>query len=165
MPRRQPLSPPTIARRARSATASAVVAIALTACGSDATGPVSVPAATPNAASAQACARLDDALPQTVLDQPARSTEPDSPTTAAWGDPAIVLVCGVPRPAARTPGAQLFDVDGVTWFAQELTAGTRFTSEGRLTNVQVDVPDDYRPEAEALVDLAPAIAASIPAKR
>jgi hypothetical protein len=149
-----------------SAALVALAASGLSACGSDNTGPVPVATANPTPrAAAVACDRLDDALPITLIGQSQRPTSPDSPTTAAWGDPEIVLTCGVPRPAARAPGAQLFEIDGITWFAEELTAGTRFTSEGREANVQVDVPDDYRPEAEALVDLAPSIKASIPAAR
>lgn len=102
-------------------------------------------------------------MPSQVLGQSARATSPDSSTTAAWGSPEIVLVCGVERPAARTLGAQLFVVNGITWFAEELTTGTRFTSEDRTANIRVDVPDTYRPEAEALIDLAPAIKEAVPA--
>lgn len=149
-----------------SVTIIALAITSLSACGSDSTGPVPVATTNPTPrAAAAACDRLDDALPATVLGQSQRPTEPESPTTAAWGDPEIVVTCGVPRPAARAPGAQLFEIDGITWFAEELTAGTRFTSEGRVANVQVDVPDDYRPEAESLIDLAPAIKTSVPATR
>lgn len=133
------------------------------ACAGESTGPVPVATASPTSARIDtSCARLDEALPATVLDQAQRPTAPESTTTAAWGDPEIVLTCGVERPAARAPGAQLFEIQGITWFAEELTAGTRFTSEDRIANVRVDVPDDYRPEAEALIDLAPAINATIP---
>jgi hypothetical protein len=147
----------------RVCAAVGVSAFLLASCASESTDPVPVATASPTTArSDAACALLDQALPETVLDQVQRPTTPQSPTTAAWGDPEIVLTCGVGRPAARAPGAQLFDIQGITWFAEELTAGTRFTSEGRIANVRVDVPDDYRPEAEALIDLAPAINATIP---
>jgi hypothetical protein len=128
-------------------------------------GAVPVEPAAPRGDAATACDALDQALPATLRDQPARPTVPESTTTAAWGDPAITLTCGVPRPAERQGDAQLFEIDGVTWFAQPLTRGTRFTSEERVANVRVDVPVDYRPEAEVLVDLAPAIRDAVPLVR
>jgi hypothetical protein len=123
---------------------------------------VDVPVAEPTGATRSVCLDFDAALPDTLLAQAARTTEPDSPFTAAWGSPAITMVCGVARPAERTADAQLFEIEGVTWFAQELTEGTRFTSEGRVANVQVNVPATYRPEADALVELAPALKDAIP---
>jgi hypothetical protein len=68
----------------------------------------------------------------------------------------------VPRPPERQGDAQLFEIEGITWFAQPLTRGTRFTTEDRVANVRVDVPDDYRPEAQVLVDLAPALDSAVP---
>jgi hypothetical protein len=127
-------------------------------------GPLDVAFDEPEGAERAACLALDEEIPDTLLGQSARATEPESPFTAAWGAPAITVVCGVPRPRERTPDAQLFEIDGVTWFAQPLTAGTRFTSEDRVANVQVDVPERYRPEADALVELAPAITGSIEPK-
>jgi hypothetical protein len=128
-------------------------------CGS---GAVPVEPAAPTGAAASACRSLVGSLPTTVGAAELRPTDPESATTSAWGDPAITLTCGVPRPAERQGDAQLFEIDGVTWFAQPLTRGTRFTSEDRVANVQVDVPVDYRPEAEVLVDLAPAIRDTLP---
>jgi hypothetical protein len=135
--------------------------LALSGCGQD---DVAVPAPMPPATAVDACRQLQTELPATVLDGARVMTDPASEFTAAWGDPAITLTCGVPRPAARTADAQLLEVNGVTWFPQDLSNGTRFTTEERVANVQVDVPIDYRPEAEALIGLAPAIATNVPAK-
>ena len=131
----------------------------IAACG---TGDVDAPLPTPTGEAVSACDALGEQWPSVILDQPSRRTSPTSAYTAAWGDPAIVATCGVPTPPERLADAQLFEVDGVTWFAQELTNGTRFTSEGRAANLRVDVPIDYRPEAEALIDLAPAILDTVP---
>ena len=107
-----------------------------------------------------ACAALTDELPDRVVDQPPRSTTPDSPLTAAWGDPAILLRCGVPRPPALTATSQLVSVNGVDWFAEELTAGYVFTTVGRSPYVEVTVPDDYAPEIAPVTELSAAVAAA-----
>ena len=86
------------------------------------------------------------------------------PTTplAAWGDPPIVLRCGVGRPEDMAPTSEAVEIDGVSWFPQQLTAGYRFTTTGLGTRVEVTVPAAYAPETGPLVDLSPVIAASMP---
>ncbi len=74
-----------------------------------------------------------------------------------------MLRCGVGVPAALTPTSQLLTVDGVDWLPEKLTAGYLFTTVGRSVNVEVSVPSAYSPEADALADLSPAVAAAIPA--
>ncbi|MCZ3387172.1 MAG: DUF3515 domain-containing protein [Actinomycetia bacterium] len=111
---------------------------------------------------AQICAELDDAWPGTVSGQALRETGPESSLTAAWGDPAIVVRCGVPRPAALEPTSQLTSVNGVDWFAEELTGGYLFTTYGRQIYVEVSVPADYAPEIAPVTELTTAVAATIP---
>jgi hypothetical protein len=93
-------------------------------------------------------------LPATVAGQESRDTDPASDLTAAWGDPAITVRCGVPDPAALTPEAQLFTINGVSWFPQQLSAGYVFTTYQRKTNVEVTVPDDYAPESGPVTELS-----------
>lgn len=114
------------------------------------------------ATAAAVCARVAAALPTTLAGQDRREVTPDTGSTAAWGDPPIVLRCGVPVPAARTPTSLLTTVDDVDWFAEELTAGMLFTTDGRTVNVEVAVPDAYQP-ATVLVDLGPVLASVDPA--
>jgi len=131
-------------------------------CSSGSNG-VSVAVPTPSSsAAALSCSHLDASLPHTVQGQASRTTSPDSPLTAAWGDPAITLSCGVATPPALTPTSQLVVVNGVSWLPQQLTHGYRFTTVRRVANVQVDVPDAYSPEAGALADLAQPIKQTIP---
>jgi len=125
-----------------------------------ATVDVTPPGPSPDVAAT--CRDLAAQLPDVVAFQDSQPTEPDSELTSAWGDPAIVFRCGVDVPAALTATSQLITVDGVDWFPQELTAGYRFTTTGRTANVEVSVPDDYAPEAEALVDLAQAVGDTVP---
>lgn len=103
-----------------------------------------------------ACRTVVAALPDAVADQ--ASTPVDSARVAAWGDPRIVLRCGVQEPAALQPTSRCDDVDGIGWFTQGREGGGRlFTTIGRDPDVSVEVPPDYEPAGTALVDLADAI--------
>lgn len=51
----------------------------------------------------------------------------------------------------------MVSIDGVDWFTQQLTRGTRFTATGRAAYVQVDIPEDYTSATDALTDLAHAV--------
>lgn len=120
--------------------------------------------APPTPERAAACTRLHDALPGDLDDRDGRETSPDSELTAAWGDPPVVLRCGVPRPAALTATSEVVEVDGVEWFLEESDGAFVFTTTGRRAYVEVRVPAGT-PRAEAtspLVDLAPALTETIP---
>lgn len=126
----------------------------LVACGS---GPVDVEAPQPGGTAVDECAALLAALPDVIVEQDRRDVSPEDALAAAWGDPAIVLRCGVPEPAGLRPSSECFVVNDVGWFAQESDDHVVFTTIGRSTNVEMAVPDDYAPEANAL----PAVAAPI----
>ena len=113
-------------------------------------------------AAAYTCAALHGRLPDEVSGQTVTAVEPQSPYTQAWGSPAIVLRCGVPVPAALTPTSQLVSVDGVDWLPEQLSDGYRFSTVGRAVTVEVTVPHHYAPEAGALADLSPVVAAADP---
>ena len=115
------------------------------------------------AVDADTCADFMAALPDTLMDKASRPTDPASDLTAAWGDPAITVRCGVPDPAALTPTSQLITIDGVDWFPEQTDGGYRFTTYDRVTNVEVDVPDDYSPEADAATLLSPLVKDAVPA--
>jgi len=120
---------------------------------------VAVAPPSPGPTPAAACADLATHLPDRVHALSRREVTPPSPLTAAWGDPPIVLRCGVPRPAALRADSTVLSVNGVDWFAQNLTRGTRFTTTGRVAYVQVDVPEDYTSPTDALADLTEAVRA------
>lgn len=142
---------------ARAVALSTTAALALAGC-STTTLRVSPPEPAPNEVAV--CTELHAHLPERVLDEPERETAPDSDLTAAWGD--IVLRCGVDRPAALDATSQLFEIEGVDWFAQPLTKGTRFTTVGRDAYVEVDVSRDYEPEADVLLELAEPVKEHVP---
>ena len=111
---------------------------------------------------AAACDAWADALPSTLVDQVVRETHPDSPLVAAYGDPPIVLRCGVARPEALEPTSQLVSVNGVDWFPEPLSNGYLFTTVGRVADVEVAVPADYAPEAGPLVELSDVVTSTLP---
>ena len=133
----------------------AVALLSLTACSSGLA--VSPPNPPPVGAAAYTCSAVHGALPDEVDGHGVTATTPKSPLTAAWGQPAIVLRCGVPTPKALTPTSQLVTINGVSWLPEQLTQGYLFTTVGREVNIEVAVPDAYSPEANVLVDLTPVI--------
>jgi hypothetical protein len=137
----------------------ALAGFAVTGCGF---GPVTVEPHEADPASTDICETLLDELPETVGDAVRRDVTPESAQAAAWGQPPIVLRCGVGMPAAYRPDAQLLDTDGIGWFAEEGDGGTFFTSTDRQILIEVAVPDDYAPEGFILYDINPAVAANVP---
>jgi len=113
-------------------------------------------------ADARTCAALVKALPDRVSDQPRRKADTGDGYAAAWGDPAIELRCGVPKPAGLTPASACQTTNGVDWFVPPSQVTGRptdvtMTTVGRSVYVEVRVPEDYFPPATAMVDLAHAV--------
>ena len=104
----------------------------------------------------EACEPILAAAPIRILGELQRETTPADAAAIAWGDPPIVLVCGV---SIEVPvDAQVVEVDGVAWVAESTDAGTVFTTLETAPAVQVRVPVDYRPEIDVLTELGDAIA-------
>ena len=141
--------------------------LCLAGCGGSTPIDVRAPALTGSAAST--CDALIRDLPDTVMDQGRRDVTPSpdagSASGAAWGDPPIVLRCGVGRPAALTRSSRCDMVDDVGWFSRRRGDGWAFTTIGRVAYVEVVVPGSYTPAANALADLASSISASVTIER
>jgi hypothetical protein len=135
------------------------LAAGLAACGY---GPVDVPDSTPLPGTQDACAALLATLPDTVADAVRREVAPATAGVAAWGQPPVILRCGVPAPTGADPTTALLDVDGVEWLPVPGQGGTFFTTVGRAVDVEVAVPDDYAPEADVLADLGRAVREAVP---
>ncbi|VXC10605.1 DUF3515 domain-containing protein [Aeromicrobium sp. 9AM] len=84
---------------------------------------------------------------------------------SGWGDPPIILRCGVEKPADLGPASRCDMVDGVGWFSEETSDGYLFTTIGRDYFVSVEVPHDYAPEADALADLSDSVDRHDPVKK
>ncbi|WP_128977472.1 DUF3515 domain-containing protein [Streptomyces roseicoloratus] len=145
------------------AASAAALLLAATGC-SASDAETSVPVPGPPAAEAALCRALAKELPGTVAGQERAGTEPESELTAAWGDAAIVLRCGVPRPEKMNdPQAQGVDVDGVGWLVEQRAgAGPRFTTTYRRTYVEVSLDARYAHDMGPLVDLAAAVKKAVP---
>ncbi|HEX6935629.1 MAG TPA: DUF3515 domain-containing protein [Actinomycetes bacterium] len=128
-------------------------------------GPGTVAVRPPDAPGVTAtCRTLHAVLPDQVNAGDRRRTTPESARTAAWGQPAVVLRCGVPRPAGLTATSEVVEVDGVGWFLTERPRAYVFTTVGRTAYVEVRVPASIpREQATApLVDVATALERSVP---
>ncbi|MCI0386495.1 DUF3515 domain-containing protein [Streptomyces sp. CNQ085] len=152
-----------------SVAALAVLAAAAgCASGGDRPGP---PVPSPTGEAAEVCGELYDVLPGEVDGQRRGEIEPETRFAAVWGEPAIELGCGVPRPEVLTPGSEHYnpvsdsvEVNGVSWLLEERGDSHRFTLLGREVFVRVTVPEAYAPEVNALVDLADAVREAVPGK-
>ncbi len=114
----------------------------------------SVPEPSPDPSAAAQCAALMRALPDEVADQELSTR---TALTAQWGDPAIRLRCGVQPPAELKPTSRCDLLNDVGWFTIEEPAEYRFFTIGRATTVEVTVPSDHAPQADALIDLSTAV--------
>ena len=117
-------------------------------------GPVPVDSPTLPRAAATACSALIEALPGTVGDEQRR--EVDGRFGAAYGDPPILVRCGVSRPAELM--TDCLSVNGVDWYFQGEGKQDRIAwTVGREPVVQVRIPARYGVSADPLVDVGPAV--------
>jgi hypothetical protein len=98
-------------------------------------------------------------LPATVLSKTRTPLEVRG--AASWGQPAIVLRCGLAALGPTTD--QCLTVDGVDWVIGPSTDPLVATTYGRAPAAELSVPASYGREnlSAALVDLA-AVAGALP---
>ena len=111
-----------------------------------------------------ACDRLVDALPDRLEDLGDAGLErgevdPGDAPAAAYGDPAVVVTCGVARPDAYDRFATCQEIDGVGWFVPEDQVGDEptdvtLTAVGYRPRVEVAVPAEYWPMGSPSVTAA-----------
>ena len=127
----------------------------------EATGPVDLPAPTrpltPTAAAA--CARLLELLPGEI--DPGVGRRPVDGPRAAWGDPAVVLECGV---AAGDPADPPASINGLEWTVRDTGAGFLWSTLRLGVNVSVAIPDAYENGAELVNPLAAPVLQTLPAR-
>ena len=149
-----------------------VVAFALshksssTTAAADATAVVSVNAPTPSAAAIEPCAQVLSALPVQLDGLNPRAVHPypdEGASAVGWGNPAIVLQCGVSRPKELTVGssALIVGVGTVNWLPITGSDSTTFVVIDRSVYVQVTVPKSY--SQPPLATLSTAISSVLPA--
>lgn len=78
--------------------------------------------------------------PATVASASRRTTT-GSTASEAFGDPAIVVRCGVPALAPTSD--ECVDVSGVSWVVRPLSDGSRLTTYGTDPAIELLVPSSY----------------------
>jgi hypothetical protein len=83
---------------------------------------------------------------------------------AGWGDPAVVLRCGVPRPAVDDdPDADGMQVKGVGWSLEKGSHGSVvLTTTLRRAYVELRLPKKYATGLDSVEELAAAIRTTVP---
>ncbi|MDI2129312.1 DUF3515 family protein [Yinghuangia seranimata] len=118
----------------------------------------------------EVCHELYAKLPADVLGGKRRDSAPVSELTAAWGSPAVVLRCGVPKPVSLRPSDPRYDpsqnsvgVNGVRWVFTTEGPGKalQFTTLNREVNVEVVVPPAYGQAPGVLTAFAEPIKATV----
>jgi hypothetical protein len=100
---------------------------------------VDTPEVTP--AADLACPVLMGQLPLELAGETSRMVQSDSPFAYAWGDPPVVLVCGVAPPAGYVVGVQGIVINGVEWFVDTSDPdAVVWTTVDRNVPVQMQVP-------------------------
>lgn len=100
-------------------------------------GPVAIPAAPVPGAEGTWCTDLAAHYPATLRDEPRREPIAADAAVAAWGDPPMILRCGLMDPAELTcasPLTQVTDASGVT------VAWLRLEDSSAVTYIAVDRP-------------------------
>jgi hypothetical protein len=122
---------------------------------------VQTPPVTP--AADASCPPVLDPLPSQLVGEAARRVQSASPYVRAWGDPAVVLVCGVDRPQRFTVGAGLIQIDGVQWFVDTSDPkAVVWTAVDRPVYLQVRVPAST--DSASVTEISDQIAKVLPAQ-
>ncbi len=113
---------------------------------------------------ATTCAELLDALPTTLVDS-AQHSRASKGAQVQWGDPPLVLTCGVKIPSAVTDFASCSMMAGMQWFVpsgrsvENPDATVTVHTLGAEPVVRVDVPAKDRPRFDSVVsELGPVLA-------
>lgn len=121
--------------------------------------PVDVPPVTPEAQAS--CPALMEKLPLDLVGQGSRRVQSATPFAYAWGDPPIVLVCGVDRPAGLTATTGLIQINGVQWFVDTSRSDRIvWTAVDRPVYVQVTVSGDT--DSAPVTALSTVLGAALP---
>jgi hypothetical protein len=131
---------------------------------------ISVAAPPSKATTTAPCTKVLEQLPISLAGLAPRvvHSHPDSPFVVAWGDPAIVLRCGVDRPAGLTSGStnDTQIVNGVLFFivnpgdGSDTSDAWTFTVVDRAAYVELLVPKSYG--QPPLGPIADAVAKALP---
>ena len=137
-----------------------VAVVLLAGCG----GAVEVDAPDLSATERERCDALLDDLPEELFGQERREVDPADAPAAAWGDPPVVLLCGVDTPEEYDQFAACSPIGGAGWFMpdsqlRERTGPVEITAMSHTPRVQLVVPAEQRDNGpdSALNQLGPLV--------
>jgi hypothetical protein len=127
-----------------------------------ATGPVAVtaPPAAP-AATVALCGKTIGSLPITLDGKHSRAVTLAPDRVVAWGDPPVVLRCGV-APVTYPPDANLLQINGVTWYGRAVGSAVVFTSVDRTVPIEITVPASKGNPSDPIATLSVPIGRTVP---
>lgn len=153
-----------------------VLALLIGTTGGSDKAPKSLPALTPSAppsnpAATAPCTKLLQKLPVRLNGLAPRTVHPvpDTPFVVAWGDPAIILRCGVARPKDLHPGSSTVFISGSNagtlgpFYDVTSSGGTEiYTTVDRAVYIDIAIPSKYQ-GSTFLPIFSKAINAALPA--
>lgn len=128
--------------------------------------PLGLPAVPTPGGTGKYCTALHTALPDQLGGLQRRQVIGDPVDSAAWGDPAVVLRCGLPTPAELTCSSQLTqvsganDLQGVLWLQISEGGQTTYVAADRPVRIALTLPDGSG--SAAIQDLSAVIAGVMP---
>jgi len=132
------------------------------------TGPVAAPAVPSPGGSGRLCNGLMTALPADLSGAQRREVIGSPPGTAAWGEPAVILRCGLPTPAELSCSSALTQVwnpnrqPGVQWWQNSEGGHTTYLAVDRGVRVALTIPDGSG--SAAIQQLSAVISGVLPAR-
>ncbi len=134
---------------------------------SSADDPLPVSAVDAPGAADPACAALTAALPDRLSGLPRRvlvqGDEPQLAGVAAWGEPAVIVRCGLPTPQELTCSASIQQVDRVAWLPLPGSGATTYLAVDRSVRVALTIPDSET-STGPWQELSKIIAGTLPAR-
>jgi Protein of unknown function (DUF3515) len=129
-----------------------------------ATGPVTVAAQPLGDRAAVVCRALVARLPEKVRTAQRRPVSAGPEQNAAYGDPAVVLSCGVPT-ASFPSTDDVWLLNGVCWHTTEASGTTVWQTVDREVPVQVTVPGKKDGSSQWVIGLTTAIGSTVPSAK
>ncbi|MCP2324983.1 hypothetical protein HDA40_003490 [Hamadaea flava] len=126
-----------------------------------ATGPVTVADRQLGERATVVCRALVAKLPDRVRTAARRPVTAGSEQNAAYGDPALVVSCGVPAPSFPSTD-DVWLLNGVCWHATENSGSTVWQTVDREIPVQVSVPGAKDGSSQWVIGLTTAIGSTVP---
>jgi uncharacterized protein DUF3515 len=130
--------------------------------------PVQVKPAPRTKAADQACPQLLAKLPLKLDGQGRRRTSTPNQYYLAWGNPTIIVHCGVPRPEKFVVGQTTTGIappggKEVQWYSEAVDAGSTWTAVDRSVYVSVFIPDGVA-ATDVLQEIGKPLAQVLPAR-